>query len=203
MTKQNGIDKNTLQRLFWTRSFTLHDLLIEKYELFFGFSRYPPKTERFCNRAITRAHCYLLSCCSNLEGLENSQSTLLLSEEFEEDQDGCSLSSQEVRSVYLVTYSQPDMDKFARQEDFASAVVESFSQGCAKVKHWSCCLEEHKDGGLHFHLAIKLYQNQRWISSKTYLIDVHGISVHYSNQHYNYYSAWRYVTKSDAFTHRE
>ena len=69
---------------------------------------------------------------------------------------------------------------------------------CAKVKHWSCCLEEHKNGGLHFHLAIKLDRNQRWISSKTYLIDVYGISVHYSNRHYNYYSAWRYVMKSDA-----
>ena len=70
--------------------------------------------------------------------------------------------------------------------------------GCAKVKHWSCCLEEYKDGRLHFHLAIKLDRNQRWISSKTYLIEVYGISVHYSNRHYNYYSAWRYVTKSDA-----
>ena len=190
--------KNTLQRLFWTRSFTPHDLLIEKYELFFGFLEYPPKTERFCNSAITRAHCYLLSCCSKMEGLENSQSILSLSEEFEEDRDGSSLSSQDVRSVYLVTYSQADMDKFARREDFASAVVESFSQGRAKVKHWSCCLEEHKDGGLHFHLAIKLDRNQRWISSKTYLLDVYGISVHYSNRHYNYYSAWKYVTKSDA-----
>ena len=28
--------------------------------------------------------------------------------------------------------------------------------------------------------------------------DAYGISVHYSNRHYNYYSAWRYVTKSDA-----
>ena len=36
------------------------------------------------------------------------------------------------------------------------------------------------------------------ISSKTYLLDVYGISVHYSNRHYNYYSAWKYVTKSDA-----
>jgi len=53
-----------------------------------------------------------------MEGLENSQSTLSLSEEFEEDQDGCSLSSQEVRSVYLLTYSQADMNKFARREDF-------------------------------------------------------------------------------------
>ena len=81
-----------------------------------------------------------------MEGLENSQSILSLSEEFEEDWDGSSLRNQDVRSVYLVTYSQADMDKFARQEDFASAVVESFSQGRAKVKHWSCCLEEHKDG---------------------------------------------------------
>ena len=72
------------------------------------------------------------------------------------------------------------------------------SNGCAKVTHWSCCLEEHKDGGLHFHLATKLDRNQGWISSKTHLIDAYGISVHYSNRHYNYYSAWRYVTKSNA-----
>ena len=45
-----------------------------------------------------------------MEGLENSQSTLSLSEEFEEDQDGCCLSSQEVRSVYLVTYGQANVD---------------------------------------------------------------------------------------------
>ena len=102
--------KNTLQRLFSTQSFTPHDLLIEKYELFFSFLQYPLKTERFCNRAITRAHRYLLSCCSNMEGLENSESTLSLSEEFEEDQDGCCLSSQEVRSVYLVTYGQANVD---------------------------------------------------------------------------------------------
>ena len=58
-----------------------------------------------------------------MEGLENSQSILSLSEEFEEDRDGSSLSNQDVRSVYLVTYSQADMNKFARWEDFASAVV--------------------------------------------------------------------------------
>ena len=78
-----------------------------------------------------------------------------------------------------MTYSQADMDKFGRQEDFASGVVESFSQGRAKVKHWSCCLKEHKDGGLHFHLAIKLDQNERWISLKKYLLDVYAISIHY------------------------
>ena len=34
--------------------------------------------------------------------------------------------------------------------------------------------------------------------SKRYLKSNYGITVHYSNRHHNYYSAWLYVTKSDA-----
>ena len=40
-----------------------------------------------------------------------------------------SLSVGEVRSVYLVTYSQADLTKFACRGDFALAVVSGFSKG--------------------------------------------------------------------------
>ncbi|KAK3709222.1 hypothetical protein QZH41_004581 [Actinostola sp. cb2023] len=46
-------------------------------------------------------------------------------------------------------------------------------------------------------MAIKLNKVQRWLPSKRYLQERFGVSVHYSNVHHNYYSAWRYVTKSD------
>ena len=36
-----------------------------------------------------------------------------------------------------------------------------------------------------------------WLPAKNYLKDQHDISVHFSNSHYHYYSAWKYVTKQD------
>ena len=107
------------------------------------------------------------------------------------------LTERQFRSVYLVTYSQADMAKFPTREVFARAIVESFSTGTAKVVQWVCCREKHRKGGDHYHLAIKLDRNQRWMMSKRYLQRTYGITVHYSNRHHNYYSAWLYVTKSD------
>lgn len=111
-------------------------------------------------------------------------------------EDEC-LTEREFRSVYLVTYSQADMAKFPTREVFARAIVESFSTGTAEVVQWVCCREMHRKGGDHYHLAIKLDRNQRWMMSKRYLQSKYGITVHYSSRHHNYYSAWLYVTKSD------
>ena len=108
-----------------------------------------------------------------------------------------SLTEREFRSVYLVTYSQADVAKFPTREVFARAIVESFSTGTAKVVQWVCCRERHRKSGEHYHLAIKLDRNQRWMMSKRYLQRTYGIAVHYSSRHHNYYSAWLYVTKSD------
>ena len=101
------------------------------------------------------------------------------------------------RTVYLVTYSQADKSIFSTRSDFAQAVVKSFSHGKARIEQWCCAEERHKSNGIHYHLAIKLTQNQRWLTSKNYLLDNYGVSVHYSSVHHNYYSAWKYVTKSD------
>ena len=46
-------------------------------------------------------------------------------------------------------------------------------------------------------MALKLDRCHRWLSSKNFLREHHGIVVHFSNLHYNYYSAWKYVTKED------
>jgi hypothetical protein len=108
-----------------------------------------------------------------------------------------SLSTSATRSVYLITYSQADLQKFTCRADFARAVVESFTQGNCNVSHWCCSLEEHTSGGKHYHMSLKLNKVQRWLASKRFLTQTYGISVHYSNVHHNYFSAWRYVTKSD------
>ena len=88
--------------------------------------------------------------------------------------------------------------KFSSREDFALAVLASFSQGKAQVLQWCCCREQHKNSGDHYQLALKLDRNQLWLSAKEFLQSEYGISVHFSNKHHNYYnSAWCYVTKSD------
>ena len=62
---------------------------------------------------------------------------------------------------------------------------------------WCCSLEQHISAGVHYHMTIKLDRNKRWISSKRFLLESCGISVHFSEIHSNYYSAWKYVTKED------
>lgn len=108
-----------------------------------------------------------------------------------------SVSDNRVRKVYLITHSQADLDVFPTRQSFANAVLKSFENVPAQVLQWCCCIENHRDGGVHFHMAIKFDRNQRWICSKRRLEELYGISVHFSSVHYNYYSAWKYVTKCD------
>lgn len=103
-----------------------------------------------------------------------------------------------VRQVYLITYSQADNTRFPTRRAFVDAVLFSFSDAPAKVIQWCCCMEKHGNSGIHYHMAIKLDKNQRWLQSKNILLQDFGISVHFSAVHINYYSVWRYVTKEDA-----
>ena len=102
------------------------------------------------------------------------------------------LNARAVRQVYLITYSQADSERFPTRESFAQAIVRSFnSTNTNIVEHWVCCKEAHHTTGFHYHMAIKLQRCKRWLPSKKYLKAEYGISVHFSNLHYNYYSAWK------------
>ena len=110
------------------------------------------------------------------------------------------LHSRQVRTVYLITYSQANLERVPKREDFASLVVEAFTSTCdidGIISHWACSLEPHQNGGSHYHMAIKLKQARRWISVRRWLHNRHGINVNFSNVHNNYYSAWKYATKQD------
>ena len=121
--------------------------------------------------------------------------------EYDSDSDSAETNAQELengsRSVYLITYSQADKAVFPTREDFALGVEKSFSTGKAKVVQLCCSVEEHRNKGKHYHIVVKLTQNQRWLTSKRFLMENYGVSVHYSSAHHDYYSTWRYVTKSD------
>ena len=109
------------------------------------------------------------------------------------------LDANAVRKVYLITYSQANLKSFPSRESFANCVVEAFlyQESRVKVVHWVCSMEPHEDGGKHYHFAIKLSENKRWKPAKKYLLKYHCISVHFSNKHGNYFSAYNHATKHD------
>ena len=121
-------------------------------------------------------------------------------QQLDQDPEGASttnVSAPHVRQVYLITYSQANLEHFPTRRSFAECVVETFNVTGAGVMQWACCREEHRDEGEHYHLAVKLERIRRLSAVKTLLQEKHGISVHFSNTHNNYYSAWKYVTKED------
>ena len=124
---------------------------------------------------------------ADMEFLKQYNSDSALSDAEIKDIDG--KTTRVCRTVYFVTYSQADKSIFPTRSDFAQAVVISFSHGKARIEQWSCAEERHKSNGIHYHLAIKLTQNKRWLTSKKYLMDNYGVSAHYSSVHHNYYIA--------------
>ena len=125
-----------------------------------------------------------------MQSESNSVPSTPINVEYEE------LLDHKVRSVYLITYSQADTERFDRKS-FAEAVVTAFNQGKAKVVKWVCALENHSNGGKHFHVAVHLSKIKRWKSVKQTIMDKYGIVLHFSDFHNDYSDAWHYVTKED------
>ena len=108
------------------------------------------------------------------------------------------LNHRTFRSVYLLTYSQADIQLVPTREEFSHLVIRSIETATpAKMIHWVCSKETHADGGKHYHMAVKLDRQQRWLAIRDHLHIVEGIPVNFTDDHSNYYDAWRYVTKED------
>ena len=96
---------------------------------------------------------------------------------------------REVRSVYLITYSQADLDKFPTRDSFARTVVQAFDEtrsGLADIVQWVCSQERHSSGGTYYHMAVKLSHARRWLRIRNYLKDNHSIQVNFLSVHSNY-----------------
>ena len=110
------------------------------------------------------------------------------------------LDARSARRSYLVTYSQADLTKFPSRHSFSDCVVSAFNHGTGKVQveHWACCLEEHpNNGGMHYHLCMKLSGPKRWKAVKEKNCSEHGIVLNFSDKHDTYYYAYKYVCKAD------
>ena len=106
------------------------------------------------------------------------------------------LSSNNAKKAYLITYSNANTSQFDR-EKFSSAIVQSFQSATRSVVlHWACCMEQHKNGSYHFHIAVLLDRVQRWMKVKKCVKDNYNIVVNFSD-HPGYYSAYKYVIKED------
>ena len=74
------------------------------------------------------------------------------------------LDPRQARRTYLVTYSQADLTKFPTRESFADCVTAEFVNKAkgyqhtitTPVTHYACAMEEHENGGKHYHLVLKL-----------------------------------------------
>lgn len=68
------------------------------------------------------------------------------------------MSKKQMRRTYLVTYSTVDLELFPTTASFGNATVEAFNKGTGKFKaqYFGAALQNHKDDGKHYHVAIKV-----------------------------------------------
>ena len=102
------------------------------------------------------------------------------------------LGSRQVRSIYLITYSRANEDIVPNQESFVQLVRDSFDNAdpltrCGIVR-WVCSQERHRDGDIHYHMAVKLNARRRWLKIHNYLDERQRVKMHLSAHHSNYYS---------------
>ena len=94
--------------------------------------------------------------------------------------------------MYLITYSQADLDIVPTRKEFSRIVLDTFSNANppsrVEVVQWVCSQEGHRNGGIHYHMAVKLSARRRWLKGHNYLEERHGVKVNFSDKHCNYYS---------------
>ena len=81
---------------------------------------------------------------------------------------GDEIDCSKPRRSYLITYSQAELSRFPTRESFAAAVCDVFTSERSKFRpqHWACCLENHADNGVHYHMALKLTGPKKWLECK-------------------------------------
>lgn len=66
-----------------------------------------------------------------------------------------------------------------------------------KVQHWSRFKEQYGNGGICYHCVLKLAGNKKCKSLKENISKKHNITLHFSDKHYFYLSAYKYICKED------
>lgn len=102
------------------------------------------------------------------------------------------------RRLYLATLSQADATRFPTRQSFAEYIIKHFHRGTSQVRiiQWVCSKEQHKEGGFHYHMAMKLNGIKKWYGPWRAMYE-DNVVISFSESHDYYISAYRYVTKED------
>lgn len=118
--------------------------------LYKGYTKYPLSPFFSCGETLL--HLLLNYSCIVMQSISMNESDiesispsdgLNEASSGNESADENSIISSATRTVYLLTYSQANLNTFPLRKDFAKAVVDFFTQGSGKVLQWCCSLENH------------------------------------------------------------
>lgn len=100
--------------------------------------------------------------------------------------------------TYLLTYSQADLQRVPDTRAFADIILDAFNEGTSTsaIVQWACCMEDHEDGGKHFHMVVKLSKPRRWKPIFENVLHYHNIAVNFSSNTCGYLAGYRYVCKN-------
>ena len=99
--------------------------------------------------------------------------------------------------TYLLTYAQADLQRVPDTASFVNIILDAFQEGTStsEIVQWACCMEDHEDGGKHFHMMVKLNKPRRWKPIFNSVWRNHSIAVNFSSNTCGYLAGYRYVCK--------
>ena len=79
------------------------------------------------------------------------------------DVNSTELNSRDMRKVYMIKYSQTNLEKCPVRETFTEFVLKVFDSEISTMKpiHWAVRDEAHKNFGSLSHMCIKLSKNKK------------------------------------------
>ena len=118
-----------------------------------------------------------------------------------EDIEFPSLKPRLSRQVYLITYAQA-MPTYTTAS-FSDIIERAFVSKGGRLEQWACAKERHRNGGFHFHMAVKLSEQKRWKSVKYEVERQYAdIRLHFSegvDHTHGYSGAYAYTVKGGDF----
>ena len=111
-------------------------------------------------------------------------------------------ASSSQRTIFLLTCSQADLEKFPTRQSFADVVFECFAARNIRISMWVASLERHKNGGFHYHMPVKLFGKSRWLRVRREIFSRYAINVNFNDDEEDsgntYFTAYKYVVRSDS-----
>lgn len=115
------------------------------------------------------------------------------------DVNSTELNSRDMRKVYMIKYSQTNLEKCPVRETFTEFVLKVFDSEISTMKpiHWAVRDEAHKNLEVFPTCASSSARiRKRWEGVKRKLLE-NVININFTKVHSNYIIAFRYVNNSD------